>query len=150
MTSVFGGLATEAYDRVYSDRDLVRRIALYMRPHVRQVLVVTLSLWVLSVLGAAMPGLVASGVDRLESSGEQELVLRMTALILAIGVLTWVLNYLRFRVFSALIGDVVLQMRNDAFRAAVRHDLPFYDEHRSGRVISRVPSDTHEFGQTKR
>ena len=150
MTSVFGGLATEAYDRVYSDRDLVRRIALYMRPHVRQVLVVTLSLLVLSVLGAAMPVLVASGVDRLESSGEQDLVLRMTALILAIGVLTWVLNYLRFRVFSALIGDVVLQMRNDAFRAAVRHDLPFYDEHRSGRVISRVTSDTHEFGQTMR
>ena len=150
MTSVFGGLATEAYDRIYSDRDLVRRIALYMRPHVRQVLVVTLSLLVLSVLGAAMPVLVASGVDRLEASGEQELVLRMTALILAIGVLTWVLNYLRFRVFSVLIGDVVLQMRNDAFRAAVRHDLPFYDEHRSGRVISRVTSDTHEFGQTMR
>lgn len=150
MTSVFGGLATESYDRVYSDRDLVRRIALYMRLHVRQVLVVTLSLLVLSVLGAAMPVLVASGVDRLEASDEQALVLRITGLILAIGILIWILNYIRFRVFSALIGDVVLQMRNDAFRAAVRHDLPFYDEHRSGRVISRVTSDTHEFGQTMR
>ena len=150
MASIFGGLATEAYDRSYSDRELVRRIADYTRPHVRQLLAVTLVLLTLAVLSAALPVMVASGVDQLAAGGGPALLFRLMAVILAIGVLVWGLNYVRFRGFATLIGDMVLQMRSDAFSAAVRHDLPFYDEHRSGRVISRVTSDTHEFGQTMR
>ena len=150
LTFIFGGLATEAYDRSYSDRELVRRIATYMRPHARQLLVVTLALLTLAVLSAAFPVLVARGVDQLAVGGGEALLLRLVAFILAIGVLVWGLNYVRFKGFAMLIGDIVLQMRSDAFSAAVRHDLSFYDEHRSGRVISRVTSDTHEFGQTMR
>ncbi|HJO32991.1 MAG TPA: ABC transporter ATP-binding protein [Anaerolineales bacterium] len=150
MSFIFGGLATEAYDRGYSDGELVRRIAAYMRPHARRLLVVTLALLTLAVLSAAFPVLVARGVDRLAVGGGEALLIRLVAFILAIGVLVWGLNYVRFRGFATLIGDIVLQMRSDALSAAVRHDLSFYDEHRSGRVISRVTSDTHEFGQTMR
>ncbi len=150
MASIFGGLATEAYDRSYSDREMVRRIAAYMRPHARQMLGATLALLILAVLSAALPVLVASGVDQLAAGYEQALFFRLIVLIMVIGVLVWGLNYVRFRGFAMVIGDIVLRMRNDAFGAAVRHDLPFYDEHRSGRVISRVTSDTHEFGQTMR
>jgi ATP-binding cassette subfamily B protein len=35
----------------------------------------------------------------------------------------------------------------DAFRAAAEHDLSFYDEFSSGRIVSRITSDTREFGQ---
>ncbi len=150
MTSIFGGLATEAYDRNYSDRELVRRIVTYMRPYARRVLAVTLALLMLAALSAAYPVLVARGVDQLAAGGGQTVLFRLIVFILAIGVLVWGLNYVRFRGFATLIGDIVLQMRSDAFKAAVSHDLPFYDEHRSGRVISRVTSDTHEFGQTMR
>src|SRR4030042_1010378 len=38
-------------------------------------------------------------------------------------------------------------MRMDAFRAALGHDLSFYDKFSSGRVVSRITSDTREFGQ---
>ena len=150
MTSIFGGLETEAYDRSYSDQELVRRIAAYMRPHARQILAVTLALLTLSVLSAAFPVLVASGVDRLAVGGGEALLFQLIGFMLAIGILVWGLSYLRFKGFATLIGDIVLRMRSDAFGAAVRHDLQFYDEHRSGRVISRVTSDTHEFGQTMR
>ena len=109
-----------------------------------------LALLLLALLSAAFPVLVARGVDRLAAFGSEALLSWMVILIMAIGVLTWGLNYIRFRLFSTLIADVVLQMRIDAFGSAVRHDLSFYDEHSSGRVISRVTSDTHEFGQTMR
>ncbi|MGD2144103.1 MAG: ABC transporter ATP-binding protein, partial [Anaerolineae bacterium] len=33
----------------------------------------------------------------------------------------------------------------DAFDAVVRHDMSFFDEFRSGRIISRITSDTEEF-----
>jgi ATP-binding cassette, subfamily B, bacterial len=46
-----------------------------------------------------------------------------------------------------VVADVVLQMRQDAFAASMHQDLSFYDEYSSGRVVSRITSDTEEFGQ---
>jgi ATP-binding cassette subfamily B protein len=46
-----------------------------------------------------------------------------------------------------MVGDVVLTLRRDTFKAAAEHDLSFYDEYSSGRVVSRITSDTREFGQ---
>ncbi len=46
-----------------------------------------------------------------------------------------------------MIGDLVLALRSDAFDASVRHDMSFFDEFQSGRIISRITSDTEEFAQ---
>lgn len=150
MASVFGSLTTEDYDRHYSDRELVRRIVDYLRPYTGRLALVVSALLLLALVSAAFPVMVARGVDYLASGGNQETLLMLVALVLAIGVLTWVLNYIRFSVLARIIGDIVLQMRSDSFAAAMRQDLGFYDVHRSGRVVSRITSDTHEFGQTMR
>jgi ATP-binding cassette subfamily B protein len=47
-----------------------------------------------------------------------------------------------------MIGDIVLKIRTDAFTASMEHDLSFFDEFSSGRIVSRITSDTNEFGQT--
>jgi ATP-binding cassette subfamily B protein len=38
-------------------------------------------------------------------------------------------------------------MRTQAFDAAAEHDLSFYDQFSSGRIVSRITSDTNDFGQ---
>ena len=45
------------------------------------------------------------------------------------------------------IASVVMQLASDGFRAATNHDLSFYDEYSSGRIVSRITSDTQDFGQ---
>ena len=40
-----------------------------------------------------------------------------------------------------------LTLRTQAFRAAAEHDLSFYDQFSSGRIVSRITSDTNDFGQ---
>ena len=45
------------------------------------------------------------------------------------------------------MGDVVLQLRAGAFEAAAEHDLSFYDQFSSGRIVSRITSDSNDFGQ---
>ena len=47
-------------------------------------------------------------------------------------------------VLGRVVGDVVLKIREDVFAAAIRHDMSFYDEHPSGKVVSRVTSDTQD------
>ena len=43
------------------------------------------------------------------------------------------------------MGDVVLALREDAFAAVMQRDLSFYDQYASGRIVSRVTSDTQDF-----
>ena len=55
---------------------------------------------------------------------------------------------MRRRLTVRMIGDIVLKIRTDAFTASMEHDLSFFDEFSSGRIVSRITSDTNEFGQT--
>jgi ATP-binding cassette subfamily B protein len=44
------------------------------------------------------------------------------------------------------VADVVLALRLDAFRAATGHDLSFYDRFASGKIVTRITTDTQAFG----
>lgn len=142
----FSNLDTEAYDRQYSDRDLVRRMAAYFLPHRRKLLVISLMLTILALTGAALPVVVARGVDLLASSPSNVIIAGLFLAVLLMGVLNWVANWVRRRLTQQAVGDVVLELRKDAFNAATDHDLSFYDQYSSGRIVSRITSDTTEFG----
>jgi ABC-type multidrug transport system fused ATPase/permease subunit len=38
-------------------------------------------------------------------------------------------------------------MREEVFDATIQHDLSFYDEHPSGKIVSRITSDTQDFAE---
>jgi ATP-binding cassette subfamily B protein len=145
--SVFFGLDTEAYDREYSDQELLRRIFGYFVPYRRRVALVGILIAVVSLLGALQPVVISRGLDLLVASPTLALVAGLPAAALVIGVLNWAGNWLRRRMTARIIGDVVLALRSRAFDYSVRHDMSFFDEFRSGRIISRITSDTEEFSQ---
>jgi ATP-binding cassette subfamily B protein len=145
--SVFFGLDTEAYDRQYSDQELLRRILRFFAPHRRRVIVVGALIATLSLLGAAQPIVVSRGLDLLVQSPTLHLILALVAIVLVIGVANWAGTWLRRRLTVRIIGAVVLTLRQDAFQASMHHDMSFFDEFQSGRIISRITSDTEEFSQ---
>jgi ATP-binding cassette subfamily B protein len=144
---VFFGLDTEAYDRQYSDRQLLARITGYFGPYRRRVVMVGMLIAAISLVGAAQPIIVARGLDLLIISPEMKVLLALVAAVLFIGIVNWAGNWLRRRLTVRVIGDVLLSLRSDAFRASVSHDMSFFDEFQSGRIISRITSDTEEFSQ---
>lgn len=146
--SFFAGLDTEGYDRQYTDRQLVSRMVIYFRPHrVTFILVVGLLL-VIALAGAVTPIIVSRGVDVLAKQLTPLTIALLSGAILLAGVISWGANWLRRRLTVRMVGDIVLALRDDAFHAAVDHDLSFYDQYSSGRIVSRLTSDTQEFGQT--
>ena len=145
--SVFYGLDTEAYDREYSDRELLQRIFRYFAPHRRRVAVVGLLIAGIALLGTAQPLAVSRGLDLLIASPRLDILWGLVSIVLCIGVANWVLNWLRRRLTARVIGDVVQTLRHTAFAASVDHDMSFFDEFQSGRIISRITSDTEEFAQ---
>jgi ATP-binding cassette subfamily B protein len=146
--SFFAGLDTEAYDRKYTDRQLARRIATYFRPYTRSLVVVVVLLLVIAISSAVSPIIVARGVDLLGSDITWQSIILLCGAILIAGVISWGANWGRRRLTVRMIGDIILNIRTDAFQASMDHDLSFYDEFSSGRIVSRITSDTQEFGQT--
>jgi ATP-binding cassette subfamily B protein len=143
----FGGLNSEGYDRQYTDRQLVRRIWNYLRPHRNKLVVIGFLQLVMSASGAAMPLLVSYSVDLLEKNLTRSVIAWVSLAILLTGLVGWAGNWWRRRLATRTVGDIVLTLRTDAFQAATEHDLSFYDKFSSGRIVSRITSDTQEFGQ---
>ncbi len=143
------GLTNESYDRDYSNRELVTRIAAYFRPWWPRLLLIISMVSLLALMGAAVPILVSRGVELMAEPeiGSAAIASALVWSVLAIGVLTWLVNWVRRLQTSKLIGDVILSMRTDAFEAVMNHDMSFFDRLQSGRIVSRITSDTDEFGR---
>lgn len=143
----FQGLEAEAYDRTYRDRDLIRRMVGYFRPQARRLSMMGLAILVISALRALLPILIARGVDAFASEGSPALMLTLSGALFVLGAIVWFANWIRRRLTTRAVGDVMLALRQDAFAATAEHDLSFYSEFSSGRLVSRITSDTQEFAQ---
>ncbi|MFN2152156.1 MAG: ABC transporter transmembrane domain-containing protein, partial [Anaerolineales bacterium] len=143
----FSGLAAESYDRQYSDKELVARIVTYFKPHRTRLIWVAVYLLVIAGCSAATPMLVSKGLDLLTEDVASIMMWLLTFVVFLMGLITWGANWMRRRYMARIIGDVVYTLQADGFKAAAQHDLSFHDEYSSGRIVSRITSDTRDFGQ---
>ncbi|MCA2001476.1 MAG: ABC transporter ATP-binding protein/permease, partial [Chloroflexi bacterium] len=143
----FAGLNDEKYDRQYSDRELTRRILGFFKTQARRLALASVVVLILAFIGAALPVAVSRMVDMLGEQPTLPAIAAVGGVLMGVGVGLWGLNWLRRSLIVRAVGDVVLDLRARAFRAAAEHDLSFYDQFSSGRIVSRITSDTNEFGQ---
>jgi ATP-binding cassette subfamily B protein len=95
-----------------------------------------------------MPVIVANGLDRVtQETITNKYVFTLSGIILLLGVLSWFTNLLRRRYSARTIAELIRELATDAFQASVRQDLFFHDHFQSGKIVSRITSDTREFGQ---
>ena len=149
MGFILDGLDQEAYYREYSDRVLVRRIVAYFRPHARTMATVAGMIVLASTVDMGVPILISRGIDALASTeganAPLSLLLGFGGFVLVLSCLSWAFNYIRQSYSAKAVGNVVLALREDAFKAITDRDLSFYDQFPSGKIVSRVTSDTQDF-----
>ncbi|PJF24655.1 MAG: ABC transporter ATP-binding protein, partial [Phototrophicales bacterium] len=119
----FAGLNDEKYDRQYKDSDLVRRILEYFQPQTNRLAAVSILVIVIAGIGAALPVVVARMVDLLKGKPTLTAISLVGLAVLLIGIGLWGLNWARRSLVIRAVGDVVLDLRTRAFRAAAEHDL---------------------------
>jgi ATP-binding cassette subfamily B protein len=145
MPFILDGLDSEDYDRSYKDSELLRRIVGYFRPYREKILLTSLMLTLNSIAGTAGPILISKALDLVKRDPSIRVLILLSLGVLMLGVFAWGFNYIR-QVFSArVVGNVVLQLREDVFNSVVHNDLSFFDQHPSGKIVSRVTSDTQDF-----
>ena len=145
MGFLMDGLEAEAYDRKYSDRALIARIVGYFSPRKGLMISVAVLVVLSSLVDTAFPLLVSHSLDVVIASKAVQTVIVLIGVILAAGIFSWTFNFFRQRFTARSVGDVVLSLRQDAFAAVVARDMSFYDEFPSGKIVSRVTSDTEDF-----
>lgn len=145
MGFIMDGLDAEEYDRQYSDRELVRRILGYFRPEGRRMVLVACALLSTSLLNTGLPIFISQSIDRVAADPSQRNLMLALLGTVMLGALAWVFNALRQWQSATAIGNVTLRLREDAMDAVLRRDLSFYDSIPSGKIVSRVNSDTQAF-----
>ena len=140
------GLEAEEYDRVYKDRELIRRIISYFRPHSKAMLVVIVFLTLYSISNAFIPILSRDIINALGPAGDPAFLIIVIVVIFTLNVLGFIFNYFRQKYAARAIGDVVLDLRRDATNAAFNRDLSFYDQNPTGKIVSRINTDSRDFG----
>ncbi|GAB2948043.1 ABC transporter ATP-binding protein [Nonomuraea fastidiosa] len=145
MGFIMDGLDAEDYDRTYNDRDLLRRILSYFRPKLWSMVLVAVMIVLSSTSQAFVPLLTSYVVDAIADGTIGRVGWMFVVGLLLTGALGWVFNFVRQYFSARVTGDVVLKLREDAFDAVLERDMSFYDETPSGRIVSRVTSDTDDF-----
>ncbi|MCS7011681.1 MAG: ABC transporter ATP-binding protein/permease, partial [Anaerolineales bacterium] len=140
----FEGLDYEKYDRQYKDRELIARILAQFRPYRRGIVLIACLTMVMSLVGALLPIFGGRALDLLLSPANWLILIVIPGAVTLVGVTEWGLNWVRRSLTARVLGDAVLDLRLRAFRAAVEQDLSFYDQLSSGKVVSRINSDTND------
>ncbi len=143
----FDSLGAEKYDRTYEDRDLARRIVGYFKPQKKRLVLISLLTLLVAGAGALLPVIVSRGIDLLGGLPKVLSLVLVAGAVLLVGVGIWLFNFGLRRLTSTAIAEVVAQLSSDAYKASVEHDLSFYDEFSSGKIVSRITSDTRDFGE---
>ena len=117
----------------------------YFRPYTRQMILIAVAITLNSVAGTGGPILISRAIDIVSRTPATQVMLLLAGGVLLLGVSAWVFNYIQQMFSARVVGAVVLKLREDVFDAVIRHDLSFYDEHSSGKIVSRVTSDTQDF-----
>ena len=142
------GLEAEEYDREYQDRKLVGRILSYFKPYKKPMLVVVIFLTIGSLTTAFVPVLISLIINTIATSRDPFLLILAISLIFLFNFSGWIFNYFQSKNTAQVVGDVVLDIRKDANQAVLNHDLSFFDKNPIGKIVSRMNSDSRDFGQT--
>ena len=95
-----------------------------------------------SLMDAALPVLIARGINQVAVDGAANRIGLLVFAILMSGVLAWCFNFVRQWLTARTVGNVVLEVREDAFDAVMARDMSFYDEFSTGKIVSAASPRT--------
>ncbi len=120
-----------------------RRLLQLAKPHWRALALGTLFLAVGSGMGLLFPQAVRIIIDgALGEGGDAALIDKAAVFLLGIFCVQAVAVALRYYFFSTTGERVVAGLRESVFASLMRQEVAFFDERRTGELVSRLASDT--------
>src|SRR5687767_7407158 len=95
MGFIMDGLDAEAYDRKYTDRDLVKRIAGYFKPQTGRMIAVAFGITLHTVANMALPIYISRSLDRLQQAPESVNLVTTIITMIMLASVSWIANAVR-------------------------------------------------------
>ena len=123
------------------DRQTIRRVGDFARPHARTIVSFLLLATAAAVLGVATPVLAGLAVDAIVEQGETSTVVGLGVVIALIAIIEAGVG-LGERVQSARLGEnLILDLRRSVFAHVQRMPVAFFSRTRTGALVSRLNND---------
>ncbi|WP_329224103.1 ABC transporter ATP-binding protein/permease [Streptomyces sp. NBC_01485] len=132
---------TAQQERRPFDRETLRRIGAFARPHRRRIALFVVLGVLTALLAVATPVLAGRVVDAIVSHGDEGAVVRLALLIALIAVLEAALGILGRRLSSTLGEGLILDLRTAVFDHVQRMPVAFFTRTRTGALVSRLNND---------
>ncbi|MFX1516202.1 MAG: ABC transporter ATP-binding protein [Promethearchaeota archaeon] len=149
MSWIFEGIDHEDQERKYSDWELVRRSFKRITPFKRPMIISTITMVIVTITGLLTPLILANMIDTLQNPDITNLMFWIIlggVSYLFLYVFSWIADYIINIQLAKFVPDFMVNLRADIFGALQKQDMKFFDQHRSGRLNSRVSSDASDYG----
>jgi ATP-binding cassette subfamily B protein len=126
--------------RTYDAR-LMRRLLVYLRPHVAAIALAGAAILVSSLVDLAQPWLTQQAIDKYIAAGDAPGLARMAVFFLALIVVGFLAEYGQTFILQTTGQRIMHRMRAEVYAHLQRLELRYYDRHPVGRLMTRVTTD---------
>ena len=144
---LMGSLSAEKYDKNYGEREIVNRIAHYLLNHKHYLIYVIIFSLSSALISISIPVILAIGLEELFSNSKSlDIILFATSGYLILLVFEWILTYISQVNSQKLQAHVTYDLRKELYSRINRHEIAFFDQNKTGKVMARVSGDTFQLG----
>ncbi|MFC3209555.1 MULTISPECIES: ABC transporter ATP-binding protein [Planomicrobium] len=119
----------------------------YYKPHKRLFIVDFTSAVIVAILELAFPVAVQYFIDELLPSGEWSTIVTVSILLLAVFLLSTFLQYVVSFLGHKLGINIETDMREELFTHVQRQSFRFFDNIKTGHIMSRITNDLFDIGE---
>jgi len=144
---VYFGLDAEEYDRKYKDKDLLKRISKYFKKYKKSMIIVIIVVALASLVGGTIPFITGRVIKLLELDSEISTLILVIISIFLLNFLGFIFNFINQTFTARVVNKVVFDLREDVNHSVLMQDMSFFDKFPTGKIVSRINSDTQNFGE---
>jgi len=141
-----GSLSAEKYDKNYGEREIVNRIVHYLLNHKRYLIYVIIFSLSSALISILIPVIMAIGFEELFTNKSLDIILFAASGYLIFLILEWILTYNSQVNSQKLQANVTYDLRKELYSRINRHEIAFFDQNKTGKVMARVSGDTFQLG----
>ncbi|MHA1552649.1 MAG: ABC transporter ATP-binding protein, partial [Candidatus Heimdallarchaeaceae archaeon] len=133
-----------AYDRQYSDIELIRRFLRYLGPFRTMLFFIIIGIIASAVVTIFPPIMVQNAFDLLEAESPWLAVLPYAVGYVILSLFLWGLQVVLGILVTIVTQKVIKQIQIETYVSLQEQDLMFFDRQATGQIMSRVTNDSQE------
>ncbi|AVR00990.1 multidrug ABC transporter ATP-binding protein [Oceanobacillus iheyensis] len=126
---------------------MLKRFFSYYKPHRRLFIIDFASAFFVAILELAFPVAVQRFIDELLPEGDWNLIVTVSILLLLVYIISTLMQFVVVYLGHKLGINIETDMRRDLFHHVQRQSFRFFDNTKTGHIMSRITNDLFDIGE---